>query len=604
MCGIVGYIGSKDATPFLLEGLRALEYRGYDSAGLFVSGSGVLKRAGKVSVLEGSLPEGFKGNAGIAHTRWATHGAPTENNAHPHTDDAETVWLVHNGIIENYREIREMLEAEGVVFRSETDTETLAQLIGKKYRDTPVLEQAVADALKDVRGAYGIAVMAINEPEKIVVARHGSPLLIGIGDDGYYVASDATPLLAHTRNVIYLDDGELAVLTPDSYKVTSLTHTLLEKEVQNIEWDVESVQKKGYEHFMLKEIMEVPEVIENSLRGRIDLEAMSIHLGGLKDVEERLRNVERIIITGCGSAYYAGLTGELLIEELVGIPVETEIASELRYRRFTADPEKTILIAVSQSGETADTLEAVREARKHGMLALGIVNAVGSSIARETDAGVYNHAGPEIGVASTKAFVSQLTVFVLVALYLKQLRDGVGTHNDVIRELTRLPDYARRILAASESISAIAAAHAGMRDALFVGRKFQYPMAYEGALKLKEVSYLHAEAYGAGEMKHGPLALIDSEFPTVALMPQDSMYEKTLSNVEEIRARTGTIIVVTTEGSEPAWAKECITVPQTHEALLPILTTLPLQLFAYYTALQRGLPIDMPRNLAKSVTVE
>lgn len=327
-------------------------------------------------------------------------------------------------------------------------------------------------------------------------------------------------------------------------------------------------------------------------------------MGGLKDVEERLKNVERIIVTGCGSAYYAGLTGELLIEELAGIPVETEIASELRYRRFTADPEKTILIAVSQSGETADTLEAVREARKHGMLALGIVNAVGSSIARETDAGIYNHAGPEIGVASTKAFVSQLTVFVLLALYLKQLKDGAGTHNDVIRELTRLPEYARRILGASENISAIAAAHADMRDALFIGRKFQYPMAYEGALKLKEVSYVHAEAYGAGEMKHGPLALIDSEFPTIALMPLDSVYEKTLSNVEEIRARSGRIIVITTEGSEPAWAMECITVPQTHEALLPILTTLPLQLFAYYTALQRGLPIDMPRNLAKSVTVE
>ena len=604
MCGIVGYIGSKNATPFLLEGLRALEYRGYDSAGLFVSGSGVQKRAGKVSVLEESIPEGFHGNAGIAHTRWATHGAPTEINAHPHTDNTESIWLVHNGIIENYQEIREMLETEGVVFRSETDTETLAQLIGKKYRDTPILEQAVAEALKEVRGAYGIAVMAINEPGKIVVARNGSPLLIGIGDAGYYVASDATPLLTHTRSVIYLDDGELAILTPDSYNVTSLTLTPLEKMVQNIDWDVESVQKKGYEHFMLKEIMEVPDVIENSLRGRINIEAMSVHLGGLKDVEERLKNVERIIVTGCGSAYYAGLTGELLIEELAGIPVETEIASELRYRRFTADPEKTILIAVSQSGETADTLEAVREARKHGMLALGIVNAVGSSIARETDAGVYNHAGPEIGVASTKAFVSQLTVFVLFALYLKQLKDGTGTHNEVIRELTRLPDYARRILSACDHISSIAALHTDMRNALFVGRKFQYPMAYEGALKLKEVSYVHAEAYGAGEMKHGPLALIDSEFPTIALMPLDSVYEKTLSNVEEIRARSGRIIVVTTEGSEPVWAKECITVPQAHEALLPILTTIPLQLFAYYTALQRGLPIDMPRNLAKSVTVE
>lgn len=604
MCGIVGYIGTKNVTPFLLQGLHSLEYRGYDSAGLYVSGKGALKRSGKVSILEESIPADFEGTAGIAHTRWATHGAPTENNAHPHTDTTETVWLVHNGIIENYREIRAMLEAEGVVFKSETDTETLSQLIGKKYKEHPVLEEAVASALTEVRGAYGVAVMSAGEPDKIVVARLGSPLLIGIGDDGHYVASDATPLLAHTRNVIYLDDSELAVLTSNSYTVTSLTHKPLVKEVQTIDWDIELVQKKGYTHYMLKEIMEVPEVIENSLRGRIDLRTLRVHLGGLKDIEERLSMTERIIITGCGSAYYAGLTGELLIEELVGIPVETEIASEFRYRRFTGDPLKTVLVAVSQSGETADTLEAVREAKKHGMLTIGIVNAVGSSIARETDAGVYNHAGPEIGVASTKAFISQLIVFVLVALYLKQCKGGTEAHHEVLRELTRLPDYARRILADSETVASIARKHADMRDALFVGRKFQYPIAYEGALKLKEISYVHAEAYGAGEMKHGPLALIDALFPTIALMPLDSVHEKTLSNVEEIRARAGKIIVVTTEGAEPSWSKDTIVVPQTHEALLPVLTTLQLQLFAYHVALARDLPIDMPRNLAKSVTVE
>lgn len=604
MCGIVGYIGKKDAAPFLIEGLEALEYRGYDSAGLHIAERGTLKRAGKVSVLKESLSADFSGTAGIAHTRWATHGAPTEANAHPHTDAAESIWLVHNGIIENFREIRESLGAEGVVFRSETDTEVLAQLIGKKYVEHLTLEKAVAAALDEVRGAYGIAVMSAREPEKIVVARFGSPLLIGIGDEEFYVASDATPLLPRTRKVVYLDDGEIAVLTPGGYAITSLSHLPVERNVETLEWDVEGAQKKGHEHFMLKEIMEVPEVIENSMRGRIDLEAMRIQLGGLRDVEEHLRNAKRIVITGCGSAYYAGLTGELLIEELVGIPVETEIASEFRYRKFTADPQDTILIAVSQSGETADTLEAVREAKKQGMLALGIVNVVGSSIARETDAGVYNHAGPEIGVASTKAFISQLVVFVLVALYLKQLRAD-SLPSDIIQELTRLPDYARRILDDRENVRTIAEKHSGMRDALYIGRKFQYPIAYESALKLKEVSYAHAEAYGAGEMKHGPLALIDKDFPTIALMPHDSMYEKTASNVEEIRARGGDIIAVTTDDAAlPGWAKDAIIVPHTHEALLPVLTTLPLQLFAYYVALARNLPIDMPRNLAKSVTVE
>ncbi|MBA3788845.1 glutamine--fructose-6-phosphate transaminase (isomerizing) [Patescibacteria group bacterium] len=609
MCGIVGYIGSKNATPFLIEGLRALEYRGYDSAGIYVAGKGAIKRAGKVSNLAESIPAGFAGPSGIAHTRWATHGAPTEKNAHPHSDDTGTVWLVHNGIIENYAEIRTRLQDTGIIFQSETDTEVLAQLIGWYYAENIPLEEAVSEALKEVRGAYGIAVASTREPEKLIAARLGSPLMIGIGDEGYYIASDATPVLSHTRQVIYLSDGEMAVLTPEAYSIMTLMRDPLDKEVETLEWDLEAAQKKGYEHFMLKEIMEAPEVLENTLRGRLDIENNAIHLGGLREVEDALRNAKRIIITGCGSAYYAGLVGELLIEELAGIPVEVEIASELRYRRFTTTPEDTILIAVSQSGETADTLEAIREAKKHGMLTLGIVNAVGSTIARETDAGVYNHAGPEIGVASTKAFLSQMTVFALVALLLRELhteRSDAHSSAEIIRQLTRMPEYARRILENTDSIAAIAARHVDMRDALYIGRKFQYPIAYEGALKLKEISYVHAEAYGAGEMKHGPIALIDSSFPTVALMPRDSLYEKTRSNIEEIRARGGKIITITTGDTADAelLTEDVIIVPDTHEALMPILTTIPLQLFAYYVALARNLPIDMPRNLAKSVTVE
>jgi glucosamine--fructose-6-phosphate aminotransferase (isomerizing) len=603
MCGIIGYTGKGNATPFLVRGLELLEYRGYDSAGLYVDGRGAHKRSGKVAVLKESLPTDFSGPAGIAHTRWATHGAPTEVNSHPHTDALEKIWLVHNGIIENYREIRDALEADGVAFRSETDTEALAQLIGKRYTNDVSLEEAVALALAEVRGAYSVAVMSVREPQKIVAARCGSPLLIGIGDDAHYLASDATPLLSATDRIVYLDDGELAILTPDTYRITTLSHEPREKVVSVLDWNVEVAQKKGYEHFMLKEIMEIPEVLGNSLRGRIDESTEQIVLGGLKDVEERLQGVERVILTGCGSAYYAGMVGELLIEELTGLPAETEIASEFRYRRFTADPRTTVLIAVSQSGETADTLEAVREAKRHGMLTLGVVNAVGSSISRETDAGVYNHAGPEIGVASTKGFVSQVAVLTLIASYLKQVR-GEGVPTDILHGLTRLPDQVRRILESRDHIATIASKHSHVRDALFLGRKFQYPVAYEGALKLKEVSYAHAEAYGAGEMKHGPLALIDESFPTVALMPQDSVYEKTRSNIEEIRARNGPVIVITTEGSEPGWQVDTINVPYTHEALLPILTTIPLQLFAYYVAHARGLPIDMPRNLAKSVTVE
>ena len=608
MCGIVGYVGKKNATSFLLDGLRALEYRGYDSAGIYVAGRGALKRAGRVATLAAAVPESFRGTAGIAHTRWATHGAPTEENAHPHADASGTIWLVHNGIIENHTELRAELAEQGISFASETDTEVLAQLIGSFYTKDAVLEDAVAQALQKVRGTYGIAVVSIREPGKIVAARLGSPLLIGISADGYYLASDATPLLPHTREVIYLEDGELAILTAEGYLVKHLARGPVEKNIEHLEWDAEAAQKKGFEHFMLKEMMEIPEVIENALRGRVLADIGSSNLGGLRDVLPRLKKAKRIMITGCGSAYYAGQVGKLMIEEFAGVPVEVEIASELRYRRFTMDPEHTVLIAISQSGETLDTLEAVKEAKRHGMLTIGIVNAVGSTIARETAAGVYNHAGPEISVASTKAFVSQLVVLALIALLLGR-EDGLSAAEGItlVHELSELPDKVRKILKQCAAIEKVAQKYAGMRDAFFLGRKFQCPIAFEGAIKLKEIAYVHAEGYGAGEMKHGPIALIDGAFLTVALAPKDALYEKTKSNIQEIRARGGKVIALTTEGNEKDIAKladDVIVVPRAHEALLPILTVIPLQLFAYYSAKTRNLPIDQPRNLAKSVTVE
>lgn len=606
MCGIVGYVGTKNATPFLLDGLRALEYRGYDSAGIYVTGRGAIKRAGKVAALAAAIPESFTGTSGIAHTRWATHGPPTEANAHPHADSTETVWLVHNGIIENHSELKAALVKEGVTFRSDTDTEVLAQLIGKYHASLP-LSEAVAKALKEVRGTYGLAVMSVKEPETIVAARLGSPLMLGIGKDEYYVASDATPVLKHTREVIYLDDGEMAVITKDGYAISTLDHAPVSKTPETLEWDVDAVQKKGYEHFMLKEMMEIPETIENTLRGRL-LDNGDVNLGGLRDVLPRLKKVRRIIITACGSASYAGRVGELLIEEFAGIPVEVEIASELRYRRHTADTEHTILIAISQSGETLDTLEAIREAKRHGIFTIGIVNVVGSTIARETDAGVYNHAGPEISVASTKAFISQLVVLAMIAILLGR-NDGMSASEgmELVKELRRLPELAQEVLARRSLIENVAKKYADMRDAFFIGRKFQNPIAYEGAIKLKEISYIHAEGYGAGEMKHGPIALLDPSFVTVVLAPKDSMYEKTKANLEETKARASRIIALTTDGNEEDIGKladDVLTVPTTNEAFLPILTTIPLQLFAYYVAKERGLPIDQPRNLAKSVTVE
>ena len=609
MCGIVGYVGKKgDATRVLIDGLRALEYRGYDSAGIYLEGSGATKRVGKVGALASALPPSLSGTAGIAHTRWATHGVPSEENAHPHTDPSETVWLVHNGIIENHAELREELAERGAAFRSETDTEVLAALIGSLYQEGTLLEDAIRAALARVRGTYGLAVMSAREPGKIVAARLGSPLMLGIGADGRYLASDATPILPHTREVVYLDDGDLAILTADSHEVRRLDGASIDRPLERLEWDIEAAQKKGHEHFMLKEMLEIPEVIENTLRGRIIRETGEANLGGLRAILPRLARAERIVITGCGSAYYAGLVGEMLIEELAGIPVEVEIASELRYRRFTMNPERSVLIAVSQSGETLDTLEAVREAKRHGMLTIGIVNVVGSSIAREIDAGVYNHAGPEIGVASTKAFVSQMAVLALVALLLGRDKglsqaEGIG----FARELERLPALARRALAERTHVAALAKRYADVENAFYLGRKFAAPIALEGALKLKEISYIHAEGYEAGEMKHGPIALVDDRFLTVALAPKDSLFEKTRSNVAEIRARGGRALIITTEGNGSAvrtLADDIITVPEAREELLPALMVIPLQLFAYFVAKEHDCPIDQPRNLAKSVTVE
>lgn len=606
MCGIVGYVGPRSASPILMNGLRALEYRGYDSAGIYVTGAGTIKRAGQVAKLAEALPQDFEGTCGIAHTRWATHGPPTEVNAHPH--GAGDIWLAHNGIIENYAELKTKLEKGGTTFKSETDTEVLAALISKLYTDDKKLEDAVAEALRRVRGTYGLAVASSREPRKIVAARLASPVMLGIGKDEYFVASDATPILKHTREVIYLDDKEIAVLTPDGYRITTLAQKPVEKEVETLEWDIESAQKKGYEHFMLKEMMEIPETIENTLRGRLIPEDGTVQLGGLRDVLQQLRKAKRIVITACGSAFYASQIGELLIEELAGIPVETVLASELRYRRNTMDPEDTILIAVSQSGETLDTLEAIREAKRHGILCLGVVNVVGSSIARETDAGVYNHAGPEISVASTKAVVSQMTVLALIAILLgRQHGLSASEGGELVRALANVPTLAREVLSRADAIRAIAEKYVDTQGAFYLGRKLQYPIAYEGAIKLKEISYIHAEAYGAGEMKHGPIALIEPSFLSVVLAPGDSMYEKSKSNMQEIRARGGKILAVTTDGNEKdikPLADDVLTVPTTDELFLPILTTIPVQLFAYYVALAKGLPIDKPRNLAKSVTVE
>ncbi|TSD05377.1 MAG: glucosamine--fructose-6-phosphate aminotransferase (isomerizing) [Parcubacteria group bacterium Greene0714_7] len=606
MCGIFAYTGSKKASPILLEGLSMLEYRGYDSAGIYMPGFDVVKTPGAVAELTKRMTKDYSATSGIAHLRWATHGAPNEVNAHPHGDCDGDVFVIHNGIIENFRELKEELLAGGHTFKSETDTEVIAHLIEGALKDKLNFEDAVIDTLKKLRGTYGLLISYAKDPDTIITARMGSPVVVGLGDGENFIASDATPILKHTKQMMFLSDGDVAIITPTTHRVRTLLETEVDRPSETITWDVGEASRGGYPHFMLKEMMESPEVIENALRGRLIMEEGKAKLGGLEAVEKELQNIDRLIIVGCGTAYYAGLIGEYLIESLAGVPVEVELASEFRYRKPVIRPN-TAVLAISQSGETLDTLEAIREAKRHGALTLGIVNTVGSTIARETDAGVYNHAGPEIGVASTKALVSQVVILSLVALFLGRTRslskdDGVALAN----ALKSLPELAKKVLEQSEEIRKVANVYKDSRDFLFIGRKFSYPAALEGALKLKEVSYVHAEGYGAGEMKHGPLAMIDEKFPTVAIVPQDSVYEKTVSNMIEIRTRKGSVIAIATAGDEKIKevSDHVIYIPKASEELSVVLSIIALQLFAYHFAADKGLNVDRPRNLAKSVTVE
>ncbi len=606
MCGIFGYTGSRQAAPLLLDGLRTLEYRGYDSAGIFLSSGKRIRAVGKVANLAEKVPDATHATTGIAHTRWATHGVPSEANAHPHCDCSERIFIVHNGIIENHTELRMLLSQKGHVFSSETDSEVVAHMIEEALKNERDLEAAIRSTLAQVRGTYGLAIMDTQSPEKIVVARMGSPIVIGIGDHEHLVASDPSALLRHTKDVIYLDDGEMATLTPDAYRVYRLDSTPLDKTPDHIEWDIEQVQKGGHPHFMLKEIMEIPDVLTNSARGRIIAHEGMVKLGGLESVADRLRDIQRIIIVGCGSAYYAGLVGEYMLEEHAGIPVSVELGSEFRYRSSVFE-ENTALLVISQSGETADTLASLREAKRRGILTLGIVNTVGSTIARETDAGIYNHAGPEIGVASTKAFISQLEVLALLTVFLgRQRRMSAGEGTAILEGLVALPKTISKMLADTSAIKAVAEKYQSSRDFLFIGRKYLAPIGLEGALKLKEVSYIHAEGYSAGEMKHGPLAMIDPSFPTLAIALDDGMKEKMASNIQEIRARSGPVIAVVTKGDSTVTdiTDDTIIVPPTIEILSPIIAAIPLQLFAYYTGTAKGYDVDKPRNLAKAVTVE
>jgi len=608
MCGIVGYVGPKVAMPFLIEGLKRLEYRGYDSAGIAMNnGKGVelRKAAGKIVNLETLVStRPIEGSVGVAHTRWATHGAPNECNAHPHTDCKHEIAVVHNGIIENATGLRRMLEERGHQFRSETDTEVLAHLIEASLDGS--LEEAVGEALQLVDGTYGIAVISTRDPDKIVAARKGSPLLVGLGEGEYYVASDVAAVLQHTRKVVYLDDGEMAVLTRGGYEVIDLQSAPKTKRVSEIEWDLDAIERGGYDHFMLKEICEQPTSLANTMRGRLVRDDGTTKLGGLNLTHDELMAIDNITITACGTSWHSALIGEHMIEEMTRIPVEVEYASEFRYRNPIIN-ERTLCIVISQSGETADTLAAMREAKRRGAKTLGIVNVVGSTIAREAEGGIYLHAGPEIGVASTKAFTSQVVALALLTLKLARKRDlSVVRGREIADAMLQLPQQVQSILDRAGEIEEIARAFVDATNFLYLGRGFNFPAALEGALKLKEISYIHAEGYPAAEMKHGPIALIDEAMPCVFIAPHDSVFEKVCSNVQEVKARGGRVIVLTSR-DEPMLEGMIdyeIRIPETIDMFYPILAAIPLQLLAYYIAVQRGLDVDQPRNLAKSVTVE
>jgi len=611
MCGIVGYVGGKEAREILLQGLRRLEYRGYDSAGYALQGSDglIMKRCeGRVSDLDRLGTElDHRPTTGIAHTRWATHGVPSERNAHPQLDQTGRIALVHNGIIENYQILRKELENEGVTFSSETDTEVLTKVISKEVSNGKDLFHAVRDALSRVQGAYGIAVISADEPDSLVAARYGSPLVAGIGDGEYFVASDVAAIVSYTRDVIYLEEGEIIQVNLKGISTHNGHPAVIRDRIERVDWDIAEIEKDGYPHFMLKEIYSQPESLANAFRGRLDLNQGTAHLGGLEMSIEDMRSIDRIVITACGTSWHAGLIGKYLIESLARIPVEVEYASEFRYRNPVLTPG-TAMIVISQSGETADTLAALRLGTERGCRALGIVNVVGSSIARETDAGVYIHAGPEIGVASTKAFTSQVMVLTLISLALGRARNIIDrkTGLEMVNEIMATPDKVQTILSNSSKIEQIAREFTYARNFLYLGRGVNYPVALEGALKLKEISYIHAEGYPAAEMKHGPIALIDEMMPIAVIAVKGAAYDKILSNIQEVRARQGRILAIATEGDSDITeaADWVISVPEASDLMVPMLTVVPLQLLSYHVAVARGCDVDKPRNLAKSVTVE
>lgn len=610
MCGIVGYIGQRDATSVLLNGLKRLEYRGYDSSGIAVAHENqtleMEKATGKIANLACKLSQKpMPATIGIAHTRWATHGAPSENNAHPQVSYDGKIMVVHNGIIENYSQIKATLQSEGIRFQSETDTEVVAHLIAKLYKGD--FKSAVLAALNKLEGTFGLAILCADEPDVLIGARRGSPLVLGLGEqDEFFLASDVSAIVDYTQKVVYLDDNDVVIADRNGYKIVTVSSRAVNRCVEEVSFDADAASKGGFEHYMLKEIFEQPETLRNTMRGRLLLSEGSAKLAGLDSNRIELRNLNRIIITACGTSYYAGMVGEYLIEDLAGVPVEVEYASEFRYRNPIIKPG-TLVLVISQSGETADTLAALREAKTKGATVLGICNAVGSTIARESDGGVYLHAGPEIGVASTKAFTSQVAVLAMIALLLgRERRVSAEQGIEFARAISSIPQQIEETLKLSDQIRIIAKKYVDAKNFLYLGRHYNYPVAMEGALKLKEISYIHAEGYPAAEMKHGPIALIDEKMPVVVIAPKDSLFDKVLSNVREIKARGGRIIVVTTtdcsEISE--FADDVIFVPKVEKSLMPLITCVPLQLLAYHIAVLRGNDVDQPRNLAKSVTVE
>ena len=608
MCGIVGYIGQNEALPILVGGLKKLEYRGYDSSGVALIEDGnieTVRASGKIAALEDKLKtKPLHGHIGIAHTRWATHGAPTEQNAHPHQSFDGKISIVHNGIIENYAILKKKLQAEGVEFKSETDTEVVAHLIARYYKGN--LKEAVLKAISKIEGTFGLAVICRDEPGTMIGARRGSPLILGIGQNEFYLASDVSAIIMHTQKVVYLDDNDIVEIKEDGYNLLNTNSQPVQHEVQDVEFDADAIAKGGFAHFMLKEIFEQPEVLRNTMRGRLLYAEGNAKLAGLDTNIKELRNINRIIITACGTSYYAGMVGEYMIEDLAGVPVEVEYASEFRYRNPIIKPG-TLVLAISQSGETADTLAALKEAQQKGATALAICNGVGSTIARTSDGGVYLHAGPEIGVASTKAFTSQVTVLAMIALLLgRQRRLSFEAGSDIVKAMQELPELVEQTLKLSDQIAGIANKYVKANNFLYLGRHFNYPVAMEGALKLKEISYIHAEGYPAAEMKHGPIALIDENMPVVVIAPKDALFDKVISNVREIKARGGKVIAISTADCHPLdeIADHLITVPKTIPMLMPIVTCVPLQLLAYHIAVLRGNDVDQPRNLAKSVTVE